>query len=74
MFSRQSVGQAHDDGEDHGRGAHDGGADQHRLGCRFERIAGAVIFFQQVFGAFKPHVKPEVLLEFRCDIWHVLNQ
>ena len=60
----QTVGQRHDDRENHGGGADDGGADQHRLGRGFEGVAGAVVLFQQMFGAFEVGVDVEVLLEF----------
>ncbi len=62
---RQSAGEAHDDREDHGGCAHHGGADQHRLGRCLEGVARAVVFFQQVLGAFKVHVDAEFLLDLR---------
>src|SRR5467141_2816616 len=40
---RQSVGQRHDDRENHRRRANHRGADQYWLGCGFERIARAIV-------------------------------
>ena len=70
----QPIGQRHDDGEDHRRRAHHGGPDQHRFGGRLEGVARAIIFFQQIFGAFKIRVNVEILLEFRLDVGHLLDQ
>ena len=52
----------HDDGEDHGGGADDGGADQHRLGRGLEGVAGAVVLLEQVLGAFEVTVDVVVFL------------
>ena len=49
----QTVGQHHDDGEDHGGGADDGGADQNGLGGGLEGVAGAVVLFQVFLGDFE---------------------
>ena len=49
-----------DDREDHRRRADDGGADQHRLGGRLERVAGAVVLLEQVLRALE--VRREAVL------------
>ena len=54
---RQVAGQRHDDREDHRRRADDGRADQHRLGGRLERVAGAVVLLEQILGALEVHVE-----------------
>ena len=59
-----AVGERHDDGENHGGSAHDGGADEHGLGGSFEGVAGAVICFEQVFGALEIGVDVEIPLDF----------
>src|ERR1019366_2998894 len=43
-------------------------------GGRLEGIARAVVLFQQVLGAVKIHVDVEVLLDFRLDVGHLLDQ
>ncbi len=73
MFG-QAVSQVHHDGENHGGGADHGGPNQHRLGCRLEGIAGAVVFFQQMFGALKVHVKAEVFLDLLLHVRDLLDQ
>ena len=47
------MSEQHDDREDHGRRAHDGRSNQHRLRSGFERVAGTVVLFQQFFGPRK---------------------
>ena len=63
MFCGEAVGERHDDREDHRGGADYRGADQHGLGGRLEGIAGAIVLFQQILGAFEIHVDAEVLLD-----------
>ena len=70
----QSVGQGHDDREDHGGCAHDGGADQHRLGRSLEGVAGSVIGFQQVLGALELHIDVVVLLQLSFDPGNIFDQ
>ena len=64
----------HDDGENHGGCADHGGADQHRLGRRFEGIAGAVVLFQQMLGALEVNVDVVVALQLALDIRYLLDQ
>ena len=45
----EAVGEHHDDGEDQGGCADDGGADEDGFGSGFEGIACAVVFFQEQF-------------------------
>ena len=70
----QSVGQGHDDRENHRGCAHHGGADQHRLGRSLEGIAGSIVGFQQVFRAFELHVDAVVLLQLGFDAGNVFDQ
>jgi len=60
--------QQHDDAEHHRGGADDGGADEHRLGGGFEGVAGAVVFFEQVFGVLEVRLETEVFFNFRRDV------
>ena len=68
------LGQRHDDGEDHGGSADNGGADEHRLGRGFEGVARAVVGFEQIFGAFEVDGHVEVFLDFGFDVWNLLDQ
>src|SRR5262249_27061861 len=70
----EAVGQRHDDGEDHRGSAYNSRSDHPRLGRRFERIARAVIGFQQVLGALEVHVEVEVALNLRLDVGDLLDQ
>ena len=70
----QSVGQGHDDREDHRGCAHHGGADQHRLCRSLECVAGSIVGFQQVFCAFELHVDVEVLLQLSFDAGNIFDQ
>ena len=56
----QPVGERHDDREDHRRRADDGRADEHGLGGRLERVAGAVVLLEVVLGALEVDVEAEV--------------
>src|SRR5262249_36384456 len=49
----QAVGEDHDDREQHGGRPDDGRADEDGLGGGFERVAGAVVLFQQELGALE---------------------
>src|SRR6202034_3335264 len=70
----EAVGERHDNGENHGRRADDGGADQNRLcGC-FKGVSCAVVGFEQVFRALEVDGDIEVFLEFRFDVGNLLNQ
>ena len=60
MFVGEPVSEGHDGGEDHGGGADDGRADQHRLGGGFEGVARAVVLFQVVLGLFELRLEAEV--------------
>jgi hypothetical protein len=71
---RQSVGQGHDDRENHRGCAHHGGADQHRLGRSLEGVAGSIVGFQQVLGAFELHVDVVVLLQLGFDAGNIFDQ
>ncbi len=64
----QAVGEKHDDAEDHGGRADDRGSDQHGLGGGLERVAGAVVFFQQHLGLREVGIHAEVLLEVGLDV------
>ncbi len=70
----EPAGEGHDDGEDHGGCADDGGADQHRLGRSLEGVAGAVVGFEQVLGALELHVEVVVLLQLGFDAGNVFDQ
>ena len=70
----QSIGQGHDDREDHRGCAHHSRADQHRLCRSLEGIAGSIIGFQQVFRAFELHVDVVVLLQLSFDAGNVFDQ
>ena len=70
----EAAGERHDDGEDHGGGADDGGADQHRLRRGFEGVAGAVVRFEQVLGAFEVDCHVEVFLDFGFDVRDLFDQ
>ena len=63
----QSLGQRQDCGEDHAGGAHHGGADQHRLRRRLERIAGAIVLFQVLLGFIEIRNEAEFLLDVFFD-------
>src|SRR6185312_4068468 len=64
----KTVGKRHDDGENHGGGTDHGGTNQDRLGRSLKRVASAVIFFQQILGAFEVCVDVEVLLQFLLNV------
>ena len=70
----QSAGQGHDDGENHRGCADHGGADQHRLGRSLEGVAGSIVGFQQVLGAFELHVDVVVLLQLGFDAGNGFDQ
>ena len=70
----QSVGQGHDDREDHRGCADHGGADQHRLGRSLEGVAGSIVGFQQVLGALELRVDAEVLLQLGFDAGNIFDQ
>ena len=70
----QSVGQGHDDREDHRGCAHHGRADQHRLGRSLEGIAGSVVGFQQVLRALELRVDAVVLLQLGFDAGNSFDQ
>ena len=59
--------QHHDDAEDHGRGADDGGADEHGLGRRLEGVARAVALLELVLRAFEVGAEAEVAFELSGD-------
>ena len=65
--------QHHDDAEDHGRGADDGGADEHGLGGGLEGVAGSIAFLELMFGAHEVGAEPEVSLQFRLDTGQPLD-
>ena len=50
----------HDDAEDHGGGADDGGADEHRLGRGLEGVARAVALFELILGVLEVRLEAEV--------------
>jgi hypothetical protein len=50
----------HDDAEDHGGGADDGGADEHGLGGGLEGVAGAVALLELVLGVLEVGLEAEV--------------
>ena len=70
----QAVGKRHDDRKDHRGSADDCRANQDRLGRRFEGIAGAVVFFKQVFGAAEVGRDAKVIFDFRFDVRHLFDQ
>ena len=57
LFMLATVCESHDDGEDHRRRADHGGTDQYRLRRRLERVACAVILFEQILGALELRVE-----------------
>ena len=69
----QVVGQADDDGEDHGGGAHDRGADEDGLGGGLEGVAGAVVVLQEVLGPLPPGGEAEVSADLGVDVVDVLD-
>ena len=70
----QSVGQGHDNREDHGGCADHGSADQHRLSRSLEGIAGSIVGLQQVLCAFEFRVDAVVLLQLSFDAGNGFNQ
>ena len=64
----ETVGQGHDDRENHGGGAHHGGADEHRLGSSLEGVARAIVLFQVLLGHFEIRCETEGLLNVLGDI------
>ena len=70
---RKILVQQDDDAEDHGRGADDGGADEHRLGRRLERVARAVCLFQVVLAVLEVGLEAEVPLDFCLDVRDALD-
>ena len=70
----QSIGECHDDREDHCRRTDDCSSDQHRLSCRFECVAGAVVLFKEVFGASEVYVDVEISLNFLFDVRDLFDQ
>src|SRR5208283_5264862 len=69
----EAVGKRHDDGEDHGGCADHGRADEDWLCGGLERVAGAVVGFQEILGALEIHVDVVVLLQFRLDVGNLLD-
>ena len=69
----QAMSQSHDDREDHGCCAHDGGTNQHRLGCRLERVSSTIVLFQMIFGLFEIYVEAILLFEFVFDARNLLD-
>ncbi len=61
---REVIGQGDDGGEDHGRGADDGGADQHGFGGGLEGVARAIVFFEVILGLVELGL--EAVLFSRC--------
>ena len=55
------MGERHDDGKDHGGGADDCRADEHRLCRGFEGVARAVVGFEHFLGALEVDVDVVVL-------------
>ena len=72
--SGQSVGQRHNNREDHGGCADDRRADENGFSRRLERVAGAVVFFQQVLGALEHHGHVVIAFEFFDDVRLMLDQ
>ena len=70
----EPVGECHDDGKNHGGGAHHRGSDQHWFGRGLEGIAGAIVGFQQVLGASELNVKVVVLAQLGFDVGDILNE
>src|SRR5581483_5177951 len=60
--------QEHDDAEDHGGGADDGGADQHGFGGGFEGVARTVSFFKLILAVFEVGFETEVLPDVFLDV------
>ncbi|MPM14466.1 hypothetical protein SDC9_60829 [bioreactor metagenome] len=69
-----ALGEAHDDREDHRGGTDHGGADQHRLGGRLERVAGAVVLLQHQLRALPLRPEPEVTFDLRVDPVDLLDR
>ena len=69
----QVVGQADNDGEDHGGGAHDRGADEDGLGGGLEGVAGAVVVLQEVLGPLLPGGEAEVSADLGVDVVDILD-
>jgi hypothetical protein len=65
---------SHDDREDHRGGAHDRGADEHRLGRGLEGVAGAVVLLEEVLGLVEVDVEAEVLLDLVLDAGDGLDE
>jgi hypothetical protein len=70
----QSLGQQHDDREDHRGGADHGSADEHRLGGRLEGVARAVVLFQVFLGRLEVRLEAEVLLDLLFDVGNRLDE
>ncbi len=70
----KSIGERHDDRENHRRSTHHSRPDEHGLGCCLEGIARAVVFFEQILGAFEIRVEVKVLPQFFLDVWNLLDQ
>src|ERR1017187_3979848 len=64
---RQTVSERHDDREDHSSGAHDRGADQHRLGGSLEGVAGPVVLFQIFLALLEVRFESEIALDLGFD-------
>ena len=71
--AREVGGERHDDREDHRRRADDGGADENRLRGRFERVARAVVFFEQILGPIEADVESVLALQRFLDGGHLLD-
>ena len=59
----KSIGQSHNDREDHRCRAHDRSADQHWLGSGFKRIPCAIVFFEVLLRSLKLRREAEVLFD-----------
>ncbi len=70
----EPVGQEDDDREDHRRRADDGRADEHRLGRRLERVAGAVVLLEEVLRLLELRLEAEVLLDLGLDVRDGLDE
>ena len=65
--------QQHDDAEDHGGGAHDGGADEDGFGGGLEGVAGPVAFFQLALGIGEIGFERELFFNFTGNVREGFN-
>ena len=68
-----AVRQRHNDRENHGCGAHNSRADQHRFRGGFKRVSGAVVCFQQILCALEVHVHVVVFFQLLLDVRYGFN-